>query len=59
MDELFWGRDHEDVNDWAKRLTMVVEARDFNAEKLFKIAKLNLTGKAKEWFKRLNPSLTN
>ncbi len=25
MDELFWDRDDEDVNDWAKRLTMVVE----------------------------------
>jgi len=28
MDELFWGRDHEDVNDWAKRLTMVVEVKN-------------------------------
>jgi hypothetical protein len=53
MDELFWGRDHEDVNDWAERLTMVVEVRDLNADKLFKIAKLNLRGKAKEWFRRL------
>ncbi len=42
MDELFWGRDHEDVNDWAERLTMAAEVRDFNADKLFKIAKLNL-----------------
>jgi hypothetical protein len=25
MDELLWGQDHEDVNDWAKRLTMVLE----------------------------------
>jgi hypothetical protein len=38
MDELFWGRDHEDVND---------------LDKLFKIVKLNLRGRAKEWFKRL------
>ncbi len=42
MDELLWGRDHEDVNDWAERLTMAVEVRDLNADKLFKIAKLNL-----------------
>jgi replication fork clamp-binding protein CrfC len=56
MDELFWGRDHEDVNYWAERLTMVAKVRDHNANKLFKIAKLNLRGRAKEWFKRLQPS---
>jgi predicted aspartyl protease len=55
MDELFWGRDHEDVNDWAEWLTMATEVRDLNAEKLFKIAKLNLRGRAKEWFKKLQP----
>jgi hypothetical protein len=55
MDELFWGRDHEDVNDWAERLTMVAEVRDLTANKLFKIAKLNLWGRAKEWFRRLQP----
>jgi hypothetical protein len=59
MDELFWGRDHEDVNDWAERLSMAVEVRDFNADKLFKIAKLNLRGRAKEWFKRLQPALVD
>ncbi len=53
MDELLWGRDHEDVNDWAERLTMAAEVRDLNADKLFKIVKLNLRGRAKEWFKRL------
>jgi hypothetical protein len=51
--ELFWGQDHEHVNDWAKRLTMVVEVRDLNVDKLFKIAKLNLEGWAEEWFSRL------
>jgi len=59
MDELFWDRDHEDVNDWAERLTMAAEVRDLNVDKLFKIAKLNLRGKAKEWFKRLQPVLAN
>jgi len=53
MDELFWGRDHEGVNDWVERLTMVAKVRDLNGNKLFKIAKLNLRGRAKEWFKRL------
>jgi len=53
MDELFWGRDHENVNDWAERLTMAAEVRDLNADKLFIIAKLNSKGKVKEWFRRL------
>jgi hypothetical protein len=53
MDELFWGRDYEDVNDWAEQLTMAAEVHDLNADKLFKIAKLNLRGRAREWFNRL------
>ncbi len=53
MDDLFWGRDYEDVSDWAERLTMVAEVRDLTPDKLFKIAKLNLRGRAKEWFRRL------
>jgi len=56
MDELFWGREHEDVTDWAERLTMAAEVRDLDAVKLFKIAKLNLRGRAREWFRRLNPA---
>jgi hypothetical protein len=42
MDELFWGREYEDVSDWVERLTMAAEVRDLNADKLFKIVKLNL-----------------
>jgi hypothetical protein len=38
------------------KLTMAAEVRDLNADKLFKIAKLNLRGRAKEWFKRLQPA---
>jgi hypothetical protein len=34
---------------------MAAEVRDFNADKLFKIAKLNLRGRTKEWFKKLQP----
>jgi hypothetical protein len=56
MDDLFWGREYEDVSDWAKRLTMAAEVQDLNADKLFKIAKLNLRGKAKEWFIKLQPT---
>jgi len=32
---------------------MDAEVRDLNGDKLFKITKLNLRGRAKEWFKRL------
>ncbi len=53
MDELFWGWDYEDVSDWAERLTMATEVRDLNVDKLFKIAKLNLRGKAREWFRKV------
>jgi hypothetical protein len=59
MDELFWGRDHEDVNDWVERLTMAAKVRDLTADKLFKIAKLNLQGRAKEWYRRLQPAPTD
>ncbi len=55
MDELSWGRDYKDVSDWAERLTMAAEVRDLNADTLFKIAKVNLRGGAKEWFRRLQP----
>ncbi len=59
MDELLQGRDHGDVNDQVERFTMATEVRDLNADKLFKIAKLNLRGRAKEWFKRLQSTLAN
>ncbi len=59
MDELFWGRDHEDVSDWAERFSMAAEVRDLNADKLFKIAKLNLRGRAREWFRRLQSALAD
>ncbi len=38
---------------------MVAEVRDFNADKLFKIAKLNLRRRTKEWFKKLQPVLAD
>jgi hypothetical protein len=48
MDELYWGKDHEDVNEWAEHLNMAVEVQDFNDDKLFKIAILNLHDRKKE-----------
>jgi hypothetical protein len=59
MDELFRGRDHEDVNDWAEHLTMATKVRDLNDDKLFKIIKLNFHGQVKEWLKKLNPPPAN
>jgi len=59
MDELFWVRDHEDINDWAECLTTAVEVRDLNDDNMFKITKLNLCSKAKGWFKKLNPPLAD
>ncbi len=44
------------MGDWAERLTMVAEVRDLTADKLFKIAKLNLRGRAKKWFRKLQPA---
>jgi len=59
MDELFWGRKYEDVGDWVERLTMATKVRDLTADKLFKITKLNLRGRAKEWFRKLQPALAD
>ncbi|CAM6073749.1 unnamed protein product [Sphagnum tenellum] len=59
LDDLFWGCEYEDVTDWAERLTMAAEVRDLTPDKLFKIAKLNLRGRAKEWFRRLQPAPTD
>jgi hypothetical protein len=38
---------------------MATEVRDLNADKLFKIAKLNLRGRVKEWFMKLQPAPAN
>jgi hypothetical protein len=38
---------------------MAAEVRDLNANKLFKIAKLNLRGRAKEWYWRLQLALAD
>jgi len=38
---------------------MAAKVHNLNADKLFKIAKLNLRGRAKEWLKRLQPAPTD
>jgi hypothetical protein len=40
------------------RLTKAIEVQDLNVDKFFKIAKLNLKGRDKEWFRRLPPTPT-
>jgi hypothetical protein len=35
---------------------MAVKVKDLNVGKLFKVAKLNLGRRVKEWFKKLNPT---
>jgi hypothetical protein len=46
MDELFWGKDMEDIFDWIEQLRMVTKVQELDEKKLFKIVKLNLKGKA-------------
>ncbi len=41
MDELFWGKEFEDVHDWVERLEMAVEMKGIDELKLFKIGRLN------------------
>jgi hypothetical protein len=59
MDELFWGKEFENVHDWVERLEMVVEMKGIDELKLFKIGRFNLRNKSKEWFKKLAIALTN
>jgi hypothetical protein len=59
MDELFWGREFEDVVDLVERLEMVAKMSNYDEIKFFKIACLSMRGKAKEWYKKLNPTLVS
>lgn len=56
MDELFWGKDLEDMFDQAKILQMAAKIREYDEEKLFNITKFNLRGEVKDQYKRLNPT---
>lgn len=42
MDELFWGKEFENILDWIEILKMASKAWDYNEMKLLKIVKLNL-----------------
>jgi hypothetical protein len=42
MDELFWGKEFEDILDWIEMLKIASKARGYNEVKLLKIVKLNL-----------------
>ncbi len=59
MDEFFWGKDMEDIYDWTKRKKMVIEVKKLDENKFFKIAKLNLKGKARDWYHWLDPPPDN
>ncbi len=59
MDELFWGWEFEDVIDQVERLEMVAEMQNYDEIMFFKIACLNMRGKAQEWYKKFNPTLVD
>jgi hypothetical protein len=50
MDELFWGKEFENILDWTMRLKMAFDVWGYDEVKLCKIIKLNLQSKARDWF---------
>jgi hypothetical protein len=42
LDELIWSKEYENIHDWVECLTMAIDMKASNQDKLFKIAKLNL-----------------
>jgi hypothetical protein len=42
-----------------ERLEMAAEVYNYDEIKLFKIACLNMRGKANEWYKKLNPTFVD
>jgi hypothetical protein len=42
MDELFWGKDLEDVFYRVERLQMAKKVQEYDEDKLFRITRLNL-----------------
>lgn len=59
MTELFQGKKFEDILNQTKRLEMASKILGYDEVKLFKIAKFNLSWKAKDQFKKLQPTPTN
>jgi hypothetical protein len=58
-DKLFWGKEFKDFLNWIKQLKMAFKVHGYDEIKFFKIEKLNLQGKAKDWFKKLQAMPTN
>ena len=59
LDIKFSGKDFEDVEEWCERMFMVVAIREYTEEKLMYAARLNLEGRAKDWFKYLEHKPVN
>jgi hypothetical protein len=53
MDKLVWGKEFEDILDWTERMYMASKVWGYDEMKLFKIAKFNMWGKARDLFKKL------
>jgi hypothetical protein len=50
-------KEFEDVIDWIERLEMATKFWNYDEVKLFKIARFNLKGKVKEWYKHIELAL--
>jgi hypothetical protein len=42
LDELIWSKEYEAIHDWVECLTMAIDMKVSDQDKLFKFAKLNL-----------------
>jgi hypothetical protein len=58
VDELFWGKKCEDVHEWVECFEMAIEVKGIDEHRLFKIDKLNLRRKSKEWYNKLGTLVT-
>ena len=59
LDIKFCRKDFEDVEEWYERMFMAAAIREYTEEKLFYAARLNLEGRAKEWFNNLEHKPVN
>ncbi len=37
LDELIWNKEYENIHDWVERLTMAIDMKASNQDKLFKL----------------------
>ncbi len=59
MDKLFWNKEFEDVLNWTNRLAMASKVRGYDEIKLLRIVRLNIRGKAQDWYKKLQHALVD